>query len=96
MFQSLIKPSNTAAKSKKSQITLEQDTENPNEIDENGVKILSKKEKEKLKKEREKACCSLCLILIKLTNTQICRLKKKLRLPQRRLQALKRPTNHPP
>jgi hypothetical protein len=38
--------------------TLERENENPDEIDESGVKVLSKKEKEKLKKEREKVCWS--------------------------------------
>jgi len=42
------------------------ENENPDEVDESGVKVLSKKEKEKLKKEREKVVDSLlpCYVLI--------------------------------
>ncbi len=48
------------------QTTLERENENPDEVDESGVKVLSKKEKEKLKKEREKVVDSLlpCYVLI--------------------------------
>jgi translation initiation factor 5B len=39
------------------QTTLERENENPDEVDESNIKVLSKKEKEKLKKEREKVVC---------------------------------------
>jgi translation initiation factor 5B len=50
-----------------SQATLERGNKNPNEIDESGVKVLSKKEKEKLKKEREKVFrCFITMLCINL------------------------------
>ena len=41
------------------QATLDNENDDPDEVEEPGVKILSKKEKERLKKEREKVGLSL-------------------------------------
>lgn len=43
-------------------VVSERANENEDEIDQPGVKILSKKEKEKLKKERDKVRVLLCCI----------------------------------